>query len=40
MLTYALDEEMLKPQYDGPVLAPLFQFPPTWASTHPKSLKD
>lgn len=36
--TFAFDEVLFRFQYDSPALAPLFQFPPHWASTHTKPL--
>ena len=37
MFTFAFPEELFRFQYDNPVFAPLFQFPPTRASVHPIS---
>ena len=39
MLAFAFVEELFKFQYDSPSFEPLFQLPPTIASTHPKTLK-
>ena len=38
MLAFAFVEELFKFQYDSPSFEPLFQLPPTCASTHFKTL--
>ena len=38
IFTFVFVDELFRFQYDGPALAPLFQFPPKWASAHPKPL--
>ena len=39
MFTFVFDDVLFKFQYEAPAFAPLFQFPPKWASTHPAPLK-
>ena len=38
MFTFEFDDELFRFVYDTPTFAPLFQLPPKWASSHPKSL--
>jgi hypothetical protein len=39
MFAFTFEEALFKFQFDSPSFEPLFQLPPTIASTHPKTLK-
>lgn len=39
MFAFTFEEVLFRFQFDSPSFEPLFQLPPTIASTHPKTLK-